>query len=84
MTEPTVTSEGGAAAERGLLPEVRFDGKVTRGRDGWLFLDGDTNEVMRQQRGELLFSDEQLDKWRSLLEARTEWLGQARSCPIGS
>ena len=73
----SLTSTGeGAAVERGLLPEVRFDGKVTRGKDGWLFIDADTNEVMRQQRGELLFTAAELDAWRALLETRADWLGK--------
>lgn len=59
-----------------MLPAPRFDGKVVRGKDGWLFLDSDTNDVMRQQRGELLFSEDQLRQWRRLLEERAVWLGQ--------
>ena len=56
------------------LPESRSDGKVVRGKDGWLFLDNDSNEFMKQQRGELLFTDEQLDRWRNVLESRVRWL----------
>jgi alginate O-acetyltransferase complex protein AlgJ len=57
------------------LPESRSDGKVVRGKNDWLFLDYDSNEVMMQQRGELLFSDEQLEEWARLLEHRMNWLG---------
>ncbi len=71
------TEPGSAgAANRGRLPEARFDGKVVRGKDGWLFLDDDTNEVMRQQRGELLFTEQQLGDWRALLDERARWLQQ--------
>ena len=56
------------------LPEGRADGKVVRGKEGWLFLDNDSNEFMKQHRGELLFTDEQLAQWRALLEARIAWL----------
>jgi hypothetical protein len=47
---------------------------VVRGKDRWLFLDIDTNDIMRQQRGELLLTPDQLDQWRDVLETRTEWL----------
>src|SRR6186713_522058 len=59
---------------RGLLPQASFDAKVVQGKDGWLFLDFDTNQVMKQQRGELLFTDEELEAWRSVLEGRAAWL----------
>lgn len=62
--------------DRGLLPEVRFDGKVMRGKDGWLFIDNDTNEVMRQQRGELLFSADELERWKGVLEKRIAWIAE--------
>jgi SGNH hydrolase-like domain, acetyltransferase AlgX len=58
----------------GRLPEARFDDKVVRGKDGWLFLDLDTNQVMRQVRGELLFTAEQLEQWTVLLAERNDWL----------
>ena len=69
-TDPSAPGLGGLAQ----LPEARADGKVVRGKDGWLFLDNDSNDFMAQQQGRLLFTDEQLALWRSLLEARTTWL----------
>jgi hypothetical protein len=48
------------------------DGKVTRGRDGWLFLANDSNDVIAQQTGERRISDAELEDWVSLLERRTE------------
>jgi hypothetical protein len=56
------------------------DGKVVRGKDGWLFLDNDSNFVMRQFAGELPFSEEQLRGWRQVLKARAAWL-QKRGVP---
>jgi hypothetical protein len=55
-------------------PEARSDGKVVRGKSGWLFLDNDSNDFMRQQRGEVLFSTDELAQWRNILEARIDWL----------
>jgi hypothetical protein len=65
------SSEGSGRAQ---LPPPRFDGKVVRGKGGWLFLDSDTNSVMRQQCGELLFTPQQLDQWRTTLEKRFAWV----------
>jgi alginate O-acetyltransferase complex protein AlgJ len=62
------------------LPEARADCKVVRGKDGWLFLDNDSNDFMKQQRGELLFTDDQLAQWRAVLEARIAWL-RSRGVP---
>jgi hypothetical protein len=53
------------------------DGKVVRGKDGWLFLDNDSNRVIAQHSGELRFTEEQLDQWHYLLECRTAWLERA-------
>jgi integrase len=50
------------------------DGKVLRGRDGWLFLDGDRNWVLAQQAGELLLEAQQLEDWTTLLERRKRLL----------
>jgi alginate O-acetyltransferase complex protein AlgJ len=58
------------------LPASRYDGKVLRGKDGWLFLDGDTNYIMRQHTGELRFSDEELRHWQLVLENRVSWLAE--------
>jgi hypothetical protein len=58
------------------LQAARYDGKVVRGEDGWLFLDSDSNSVMRQHRGELRFTDDQLDAWRALLTRRSSRLAE--------
>ncbi len=63
-------------------PEVRVfdarraagDGKVTEGKDGWLFLHHDGNRVVAQHRGEFLLSDAQLEAWRSALEQRAAFM----------
>lgn len=52
----------------------RHDGKVVPGKDGWLFLDNDSNRVTAQHSGELLLTDAELERWRSLLEERIGWL----------
>jgi hypothetical protein len=49
-------------------------GKVLRGKNGRLFLDNDTNSVIKQHMGELLFSEDQLRDWRLVLENRVAWL----------
>jgi alginate O-acetyltransferase complex protein AlgJ len=59
------------------LPASRDDGKVLRGKDGWLFLDNDTNRVVAQHTGELQLTPGQLDHWQRLLETRIAWLERA-------
>jgi alginate O-acetyltransferase complex protein AlgJ len=73
MDEPT-QPRADPIGKLAQLPEARADGKVLRGKEGWLFLDNDSNEFMKQHRGELLFTDEQLAEWRTLLETRIAWL----------
>jgi hypothetical protein len=51
-----------------------LDGKVLQGKDGWLFLDNDANQVLKQHTGELRLSAAELEDWRLLLEARFSWL----------
>jgi len=65
------------AQERLDLPPSLADGKVVRGKDGWLFLDNDSNRVIAQHTGELTFTEEQLEQWRYLLETRIAWLERA-------
>ena len=50
--------------------------KVVRGKDGWLFLDNDRNQVMRQHSGDLRFSPKQLNDWQRVLETRAGWLAE--------
>jgi hypothetical protein len=56
------------------LPPSKDDRKFIRGKDGWLFLAGDTNDVLGQHSGERRFSDFHLERMRLLLEERSEWL----------
>jgi CBS domain-containing protein len=57
------------AAERAM-----HDGKVLAGKDGWLFLANDTNQVLKQHAGELRFSDFELNQWQLVLEQRLAWV----------
>jgi hypothetical protein len=59
-----------ATTVRGLLEPV------VRGKNGWLFLQSDSNSVLKQHSGEIRFSDEDLDRWAATLESRTERLGR--------
>jgi integrase len=61
------------------LATTRFvqDGKVLRGKDGWLFLAGDTNDVLGQHTGEIRLSEEDLERWRTVLERRHRMLARA-------
>ncbi|HEV2857199.1 MAG TPA: hypothetical protein VGW80_02215 [Solirubrobacterales bacterium] len=82
-----VTVGGGSAAssgelewERKAIPTERE--KVVVGKDGWLFLRRDTNDVIGQHTGRVRLGDEELARWRRILEARvkaareleTKWL----------
>jgi alginate O-acetyltransferase complex protein AlgJ len=53
--------------------------KVLEGRDGFLFLTQDTNDLLAQHAGTLRFTDAQLEQWRELLERRIE-----RTAAIGA
>ena len=44
--------------------------KVLRGKDGWLFLTGDSNDTLAQSTGEVEYSEENIVKWRNLLRKR--------------
>jgi alginate O-acetyltransferase complex protein AlgJ len=46
------------------------DGKVVEGRDEWLFLANDQNDVIAQMRGDRTLSAEELDAWRTTIERR--------------
>jgi hypothetical protein len=73
----TGTSDGAVA--NGQYPVSQATAsqvKVVRGRDGWLFLDHDTNHVMAQVHGRLRLAAEQLRQWQLLLENRTAWLAR--------
>ena len=53
--------------------------KVLEGRDGFLFLTQDTNDLLAQHAGRLRFTDAQLEQWRAVLEGRIE-----RTAAIGA
>jgi alginate O-acetyltransferase complex protein AlgJ len=53
---------------------LKYDAKVLRGKNGRLFLDNDTNQIIKQLSGELLFTDRELRDWQAVLESRTSWL----------
>lgn len=53
-----------------MVPDERE--KVLEGRDGFLFLINDSNELLEQHAGRRQFSDEQMEQWRALLESRIE------------
>jgi alginate O-acetyltransferase complex protein AlgJ len=72
---PGAHGESGPAftdAERRVVLDY---GEIVRGRDGWLFLDSDSN-TLRQHTGEVRLSDDALSEWRTLLESRMAWLEQ--------
>jgi len=54
--------------------KAAYDGKVVRGKDGWLFLANDSNHVVRQHTGELRFTPRQLRDWQVTIESRVAWL----------
>lgn len=53
---------------------LKYDAKVLRGKNGRLFLDNDTNQIIKQLAGELLFTDRELRDWQAVLETRISWL----------
>jgi acetyltransferase AlgX (SGNH hydrolase-like protein) len=64
-----------AGEERRLdLPLPVIDDKVAKGKDGWLFLDKDSNDTMGQHAGRRLLTDHQVQQWQDLLEQRSAWL----------
>ncbi|SMD13552.1 alginate O-acetyltransferase AlgX-related protein [Sporomusa malonica] len=46
------------------------DVKVLVGKDGWLFLQNDTNRVIEQNNGSLKLTERELKKWLRILESR--------------
>jgi alginate O-acetyltransferase complex protein AlgJ len=63
-----------ASAREAVHALVRFDGKVIRGKNGRLFLDNDTNEVIAQHTGAVRLDEAGLEQWRLILEHRVAWL----------
>ena len=58
------------------LPVGEVDTKYLRGKDGWLFLDRDTNRLLDQHTGRLQLTPEELRAWQRVLETRIAWLGR--------
>jgi hypothetical protein len=58
------------------LEELRraYSKMVVPGRDGWLFLQRDTNRLLDQMAGIVRLNPLQLRQWRFVLETRTAWL----------
>jgi len=59
--------------------------KVMAGREGWLYLRRDTNNIIAQQTGKLKLDAAQRQGWRDVLEARvvaSERLGARWSCLV--
>lgn len=71
-----MVSGAGVSTASATVEANRFtrDGKLLVGKDGWLFLDNDTNHVVRQHTGDLLFSPVGLRRWQLVLENRTAWV----------
>jgi Flp pilus assembly protein TadD len=74
-------------AEQGRTEELRTinhqfkkrqvqEGQVIEGKNGWLFLDKDSNQIMNQVTGKLSFSPQQILHWKTLLEMRSIWLSE--------
>jgi alginate O-acetyltransferase complex protein AlgJ len=67
----------GELAEHEFAPaRLVQDDKVIRGKEGWLFLAGDRNDVLAQHTGELLLKPDQLEHWRVVLERRKRALAE--------
>jgi alginate O-acetyltransferase complex protein AlgJ len=50
--------------------------KAVEGKDGWLFVANDSNDVFGQHAGTLEFPDSHFEQWREVLEGRVEWLAE--------
>ena len=62
------------SAYRAQVSSKRIIG-VLQGKDGWLFLDNDTNKSVEQFCGRCLMSNEVLDEWREYLRCARELSG---------
>ena len=71
----SMSTAGGEAVDSAEF-DPRRDRKVSRGKDGFLFLDNDNNQVMAQHAGLVRFTEAQLEHWRLLLENRIAWLAR--------
>jgi alginate O-acetyltransferase complex protein AlgJ len=53
-----------------VAASLKKDEKVVRGRNGRLFLANDRNDVLNQQSGRRMLSDQELARWDAVLEER--------------
>ncbi len=53
---------------------LKDDSKVIRGKDGWLFLANDSNQVLSRHSGDRRFSEAEVRSWHRTLETRRAWL----------
>jgi hypothetical protein len=65
---------GVGATDAEVAPAAPEDGKVLEGKDGWLFVANDRNDVVGQHTGHTLLTDRELRDWRLVLENRVAWL----------
>jgi integrase len=61
-----------SAMARAFPARIVRDGKVVAGKDGWLFLANDQNDVIAQMTGGLRLSRQELEAWRTTVEGRIE------------
>ncbi|HEU4736968.1 MAG TPA: hypothetical protein VFS48_08100 [Solirubrobacterales bacterium] len=85
--ETRVDTEGadGQAVGWTITALDRENAKVLAGRDGWLFLREDTNDVLGQHMGQVAFGKEDRDAWQRLLENRmatVERVGAVWECLV--
>src|SRR3546814_16844911 len=53
-----------------------FPGKYLPGKDGWIFLDQDTNRVVAQMTGRHLLGEADLDRWAAIAAHRRDRLAR--------
>src|SRR5262245_12500703 len=73
MSGPPSVRQSAEAGTEAFI-DLLDDGKVVQGRNGRLFLDNDTNEVIAQHTGALRLDERGVEQWRLILEHRTAWL----------
>jgi len=63
-----------ASPEAEADPLAKRDGKVIEGKDGWLYLGRDRNDVISQVTGKFRLSGQALLRWQLVLEMRAAWI----------
>lgn len=81
--------EGGGSETGGagwtVETEDRENEKVMFGKEGWLYLRRDSNDILGQHTGKVRFEREQLEEWGAVLEGRmreSERLGAVWACVV--